>query len=593
MGNLTLFVEGLGNLTYRDDRPASEQKYVRDLNLKLRVDSCAEVSENELRRFVTVYPRLYQVPTTSQQRLETWRQANWEAVKLWDADGFWNTTDEDDRLGLQPRLPGIPPEAKSASEEEQAADHSRRAPITRSGNRGDDVQSPGSSRNRRHRLEQAPGQNQPPSRNTSDTIPQELKTDKLVFKADLKVSLDLLGDVHSVLEHMSDRLDQEDPWKDIFSRLAKNTVKGMEGVERVASALFQRMSELSTSGQAAPRGLSGAKKRGRQSVDTDGSDADSGERWRRIYQKRGQLVSELNHPRSESTNLQVNTQKYSLSLPASLHYVGSRIPDPRDDNPDSEDFSPPKRTQDHELHTRSLSIIQEAPSDEHSGSHLHHITADNGNTGGNRSGFVDLDSSASSADAEPKPKSKPQPKGNHLISTNRAPRLYPQATRSSSNSNNNNNNNNNDDDDDDDDDDAENYSTGTPIASSKKRASPSSPASPAPAPKRLHKNQHRTAGSSTGKAPSRLSVGARPSRAGEAQRMGFEEEDGGMEGASGWADSAADNDKRGRDGDAGGVAGPSPSGRGRASQPLRAAEAAATVAPAKGLRPGHGSGEEL
>lgn len=118
--------ESLGELFYRDDPAApSEQKYVRELNAKLRNDGVeARIDRDELRRFATVYPRLYQLPPRSRARLEAWRSANWAGISPWDVDHFWCTAEEDAHFGRQVRAPGIPEEAKpvpdSADDEEQA-----------------------------------------------------------------------------------------------------------------------------------------------------------------------------------------------------------------------------------------------------------------------------------------------------------------------------------------------------------------------------------------------------------------------------------------------------------------------------------------
>ncbi|KAK3336362.1 hypothetical protein B0T19DRAFT_453696 [Cercophora scortea] len=106
----------VGDILYHLDYPPSEQysvlRVANKLNSKDKDLSKVIFTKDEIEGFASVYVRLYQVPIKNRARLQTWRDANQRLVREWGTlKGFWNSKQEDSRLGLKPRTPGVPPEA--------------------------------------------------------------------------------------------------------------------------------------------------------------------------------------------------------------------------------------------------------------------------------------------------------------------------------------------------------------------------------------------------------------------------------------------------------------------------------------------------
>lgn len=91
------------------------------MTAKLRKEE--NLTEADLRRFATVYPRCYLAGKTTRKRLLDWKSGHQHAIADWDTTlkQFWNTRDKDQRLGLEPRATVIPAGAKTTPEEDQAA----------------------------------------------------------------------------------------------------------------------------------------------------------------------------------------------------------------------------------------------------------------------------------------------------------------------------------------------------------------------------------------------------------------------------------------------------------------------------------------
>ncbi|KAH6628198.1 hypothetical protein F5144DRAFT_604393 [Chaetomium tenue] len=68
------------------------------------------MTEDELRNFTLIYPRLYQVAKLSQARIRAWALYNKDVIKHWDVGDFFKTKAADIRDGTEPRNAGCPPE---------------------------------------------------------------------------------------------------------------------------------------------------------------------------------------------------------------------------------------------------------------------------------------------------------------------------------------------------------------------------------------------------------------------------------------------------------------------------------------------------
>ncbi|SPQ19172.1 6397b34d-4f29-41a2-a180-103d78c3d33c [Thermothielavioides terrestris] len=113
--------------TYHRTVPPSEQDDVRTVTRRLtpRANTDFDVTavnftEEELRHFSFVYPRLYQVPDTNRGRLEQWIALHEDEVRSWDLGGFLTTREQDQQRGYEPRQPGIPPAAAPAAPQQPA-----------------------------------------------------------------------------------------------------------------------------------------------------------------------------------------------------------------------------------------------------------------------------------------------------------------------------------------------------------------------------------------------------------------------------------------------------------------------------------------
>ena len=71
-----------------------------------------DLSQRDMAGFISVYPRLYQVPKTMQERIGRWYLANRKLADSWPLDGFWNTAEDDAHDQIDVRAPGAPPEVK-------------------------------------------------------------------------------------------------------------------------------------------------------------------------------------------------------------------------------------------------------------------------------------------------------------------------------------------------------------------------------------------------------------------------------------------------------------------------------------------------
>lgn len=95
--------------------PPSEQYPALTVTRKFskRIDpEDVDLTQREMAGFVSVYPRLYQVPKTMQERIRRWYMANRKLADSWPLDGFWNAAEDDAHDHIVVREPGVPPEAK-------------------------------------------------------------------------------------------------------------------------------------------------------------------------------------------------------------------------------------------------------------------------------------------------------------------------------------------------------------------------------------------------------------------------------------------------------------------------------------------------
>lgn len=95
--------------------PPSEQYPALTVTRKFskRIDpEDVDLTQREMAGFVSVYPRLYQVPKTMQERIRRWYLANRKLADSWPLDGFWNAAEDDTHDNIVVREPGVPPEAK-------------------------------------------------------------------------------------------------------------------------------------------------------------------------------------------------------------------------------------------------------------------------------------------------------------------------------------------------------------------------------------------------------------------------------------------------------------------------------------------------
>jgi hypothetical protein len=70
------------------------------------------ISESELRNLSSIYPRLYQIPKTPQERLRIWINRNQDITLGWDVGDFLKTEYDDMLEDTRPRKPGYHSKAK-------------------------------------------------------------------------------------------------------------------------------------------------------------------------------------------------------------------------------------------------------------------------------------------------------------------------------------------------------------------------------------------------------------------------------------------------------------------------------------------------
>ncbi|KAK0656241.1 hypothetical protein B0T16DRAFT_487609 [Cercophora newfieldiana] len=103
-----------GGYVYRLGLSLSEQPPVLRVTSKFayktETPEAASITKEELLGLASVYHRIYQVPDKSKERLNKWRKAHRRMVESWQMP-FWNSRADDQRQGLTPMKPGIPPEA--------------------------------------------------------------------------------------------------------------------------------------------------------------------------------------------------------------------------------------------------------------------------------------------------------------------------------------------------------------------------------------------------------------------------------------------------------------------------------------------------
>lgn len=97
--------------------PPSEQypalTVTRKFSQKPRIDpEDVDLTQRDMVGFVSVHPRLYQIPKTMQERIERWYHANRKLADSWPLDGFWNRAEDDAHDEIIVREPGVPPEVK-------------------------------------------------------------------------------------------------------------------------------------------------------------------------------------------------------------------------------------------------------------------------------------------------------------------------------------------------------------------------------------------------------------------------------------------------------------------------------------------------
>ncbi|KAK0737408.1 hypothetical protein B0T21DRAFT_347779 [Apiosordaria backusii] len=115
----------LHGVEYEYGFPPSELFHIVKFNTKLknydRTNSWGEVSRSEWRKYISVYPRLYQVRPVSKGRIEKWLgiDDNRATFQSWGSTfrAFLRTELEDQRTNTHVRRPGIPPEATWLNEE--------------------------------------------------------------------------------------------------------------------------------------------------------------------------------------------------------------------------------------------------------------------------------------------------------------------------------------------------------------------------------------------------------------------------------------------------------------------------------------------
>ncbi|KAJ4302519.1 hypothetical protein N0V88_002668 [Collariella sp. IMI 366227] len=111
---------------YRRSSPPSEQPDVLIVTRRLGRGTAkveVRISEDELRHFARVFPRLYQVAKKSRDRLLAWKGAHLQEVQNWDLGGFFNTKEDDKNAGSEPRKAGIPDiEAEPVEEQKSEVD---------------------------------------------------------------------------------------------------------------------------------------------------------------------------------------------------------------------------------------------------------------------------------------------------------------------------------------------------------------------------------------------------------------------------------------------------------------------------------------
>ncbi|KAK4103365.1 hypothetical protein N658DRAFT_505725 [Parathielavia hyrcaniae] len=106
----------VGGRTYHPEFPPSEQDDVervtkRFKNMTNDQAAAVNITEEELRNFANVFPRLYQVARKNRGRLQAWREAHEDVIQGWDVADFFKTKEDDERDGTAPRKAGAPPEA--------------------------------------------------------------------------------------------------------------------------------------------------------------------------------------------------------------------------------------------------------------------------------------------------------------------------------------------------------------------------------------------------------------------------------------------------------------------------------------------------
>ncbi|KAK3947014.1 hypothetical protein QBC32DRAFT_386373 [Pseudoneurospora amorphoporcata] len=87
-----------------------------------------DLTQREMSGFVSVYPRLYQVPKTMQERIGRWYLANRNLADSWPLDGFWNAAEDDAHDQIVVREPGVPPEVKKMAGIEDSVNKPAPAP---------------------------------------------------------------------------------------------------------------------------------------------------------------------------------------------------------------------------------------------------------------------------------------------------------------------------------------------------------------------------------------------------------------------------------------------------------------------------------
>ncbi|KAK4119347.1 hypothetical protein N657DRAFT_684551 [Parathielavia appendiculata] len=102
--------------TYHPEFPPSEQDDVEKITKRFKTmtnseAAAVEITEEELRNFAKVFPRLYQVAPKNQGRPQAWKEARQDDIQGWEVGDFFKTKQDDERDGTIPRKAGAPPEA--------------------------------------------------------------------------------------------------------------------------------------------------------------------------------------------------------------------------------------------------------------------------------------------------------------------------------------------------------------------------------------------------------------------------------------------------------------------------------------------------